>query len=519
MKNLLRKLSHPSWDVVGILAGVSVYLAFLLPILGRDSAYFDEGYSSYLAHLGILDMAHYTALDVHPPLYYAVLHFWSMVVGTSVANLRLFSVVWGVAVIVLVFLMTRRWFGRLSAYLALGFIVLSPLFVRYSEAMRMYTMAAAICLAATYVLLWVTSTKLTVTRQRIAWAVYAVLVSAGMWTNYFTALVFATHLLWVVYEYRADKKGFAANWKWWRRAIIAAIVLYLPWLPWLLQRYLDVQATGFWIPPISINALVSTVTMALTFRDSSETTNWLVVTVIAIVASLLWLVPRVHQSFDGAKKRAFRLIVGLSIIPTLLLAIGSLPPLRSSYVYRYALFAVIMSAATMGIVIAWAPFKRHIGLKKTILAIVIFGTLTSGIVYAHASGSRSLDTGSEPMIGQAMDRIDQLSSGSEPIIARSPYTYYAAALYTSTKHPVYFIETPSLKAIGSTRPLYDRPFDGGIANLATFIQQHNKIWLVSEDKYSIGSLPATNWKKTNSFTLYDQQMGKATVYAAEYTHL
>src|ERR1700740_475530 len=85
----------PLFDWVAVVLGVVLFTVAVIPNLITASAYFDEGYSASLAKFDVFTMAGYTALDVHPPLYYAVLHFWQGIVGDDVAQLRLLSVFFG----------------------------------------------------------------------------------------------------------------------------------------------------------------------------------------------------------------------------------------------------------------------------------------------------------------------------------------------------------------------------------------------------------------------------------------
>ena len=104
-------------DVLVVLVAVLIFTFTVMPNVLHASAYFDEGYSAYLAKLDLWSMANYTALDVHPPLYYAALHFWEMIAGNGVSQLRMLSVVFGWIAMVFGFLIMRRSFGRRAAWL------------------------------------------------------------------------------------------------------------------------------------------------------------------------------------------------------------------------------------------------------------------------------------------------------------------------------------------------------------------------------------------------------------------
>ena len=85
-------------------------LALVLRVLQLDfqPLWWDEGYSVWFASHPLGQMAALTAQDIHPPLYYALLHGWTALLGTAPAALRLLSVVVGVVTIPLLYLAARQ---------------------------------------------------------------------------------------------------------------------------------------------------------------------------------------------------------------------------------------------------------------------------------------------------------------------------------------------------------------------------------------------------------------------------
>lgn len=514
---LLRKVVG-TWqsDVVIILFACTLYAVICCLFLGGESSYFDEGFTSYLARFSPLEIAHYTALDVHPPLYYITLHYWQQLVGIDVFSLRAMSVLWGIVAIIFAFLMAKRIGGRRAAWSVLLFVILSPLFIRYSEAMRMYTMALAIIAAATYILILLYNPA---TRQRrILWLLYAILVSAGMWTNYFTAFVWLAHLAWVSSMAIAKPKKPLRRFiqRWWQ-AIGISVLFYLPWLPWLIMRFADVQSTGFWIKPISIDTLTSTVTTAIVYRSAALTTDWLAVLVSIYIGLSAYVIVQVHRQASVEMRVHLRLIFLCAVIPILGLILLSMPPLQSSYVYRYVICGIFMAAIISGICFALVRFSSHSVLKKTGLYCLSIIVLMSGVIAVKQAGNRSLDTGVKNMVAQAVERIHRQSEPGTPIVSRSPYTYYTASLYETKEHPVYYTFSQSLNKVGSTHMLYDHPEERGIKDLAKFADGHDKIWIIAEDEFSAAKPPTVGWQRSQSFILHDPVSSAATTYGSEYT--
>lgn len=491
----------PLFDWIAVLAGIGAFTALVMPSVLTGSAYFDEGYSAFLAKFDPLTIAAYTSMDVHPPLYYTVLSAWQWFVGDSAWQLRLLSVVFAWIAMLFGFLIIKRWFGQRTAWAAVLLMALSPLFIRYGATMRMYTMALAIAFAATYVLLRAVTNK----NGKKWWIAYTVLVAAGMWTNYFMALVWVTHALWLLYEY-GKKKVIVQSW---RKSLLWALVIYLPWLPMLIFRYGEVQVNGFWIKPLSVDTLVSTVTQSVLFRSAADTTTWLAIGIITLTVTLGFTGHTVYKKLDNAKKSVFRLLLAMSALPIILLALGSLPPLRSSYVYRYVIVAALASTLVIAIIVVHAKFKKHDTVKRSALAVLTIALFACGAAHSVSVGNRNLDTNRENRIAQVIESVHAADRPAS-IVLRSPYSYYVAQMYQAPNYRISFLYDKSLEKIGSTKPLYDHPEFG----IDTF-DGLNKVWLIGEDEQSVAP-PKGAWTRKSYITEYDNMTKKIAAAAAYY---
>ena len=78
----------PRRDAVLVAAITLLALALRVVRLDFQPLWWDEGYSVWFAYQPIGDMLRLTALDIHPPLYYALLGAWSQVFGWGPVSLR-----------------------------------------------------------------------------------------------------------------------------------------------------------------------------------------------------------------------------------------------------------------------------------------------------------------------------------------------------------------------------------------------------------------------------------------------
>lgn len=262
------------FEVMALGGVFTVYAILALGTITKFSIWFDEAFSAYITRFDFWQIAVYTAHDVQPPLYYWLLKIWSLVFGSSELALRSLSVVLGGAAVVFAYLLVRRLFNKYAGLLAIFFMVLSPLFIRYSQEARMYMLVVAIALAATYALVVALQTK-----QKKACVWYGVLVALGMWVHYLTALVWLAHVVWHAFDvwqrgqkWKQFKKVFFA--KEWMSAYGLAALLYLPWIPAFLLQTVIVQVAGFWIPPITAETLPNFISNVFLFREIDSVASW-----------------------------------------------------------------------------------------------------------------------------------------------------------------------------------------------------------------------------------------------------
>lgn len=218
-------------------------VALVLRVLRLDwqPLWWDEGYSVYFAGEPLPRMAWLTAHDIHPPLYYALLHGWSLLTGgASPVTLRLFSVTAGVAAVLLL-----GWLGQLLfpqrarvAGMAALLLAVSPMHLFYSQEVRMYAQAAALCLAATG-LLWISVVRL----RRDASALLplagsAILIALALYTLYYAALLLAALGLWALWQLRRTPHAMIQV----TGAFAAALLAYVPWLLYALPKLVNYVA-------------------------------------------------------------------------------------------------------------------------------------------------------------------------------------------------------------------------------------------------------------------------------------
>ena len=440
--------SRPWTDYVFVGIALVLFAGLAFWNIAGPSIWFDEAFSAYIIQYNFLDIARYTATDVHPPFFYWLLKVWVALFGETELGLRSMSVFFGAVAAVFGFLLVRRKFGRKAAIVGLIILVLSPLFIRYSQEARMYTLAATIVLAATYVMIRALESK-----GRKLWVWYGVLVSLGMWTHYFTALAWLAHWAWryiIIRQTGARGKQLRLTFfdKNWLTAYIVAVALFLPWLPAMAIQLVVIQASGFWISPVGVDTVTGYFGTLVYFLQNNQVTGWAAAALVGMGVLTCVLGIRVYRSGNREFKRNYLLLLCLSAVPPLLLFIASLPPLTSSFVERYLLPTAAASAFLMGVTLVYGLQGTKLW-KQFIVYAVITAMLIYGLsnMYYYGNYNKNSRTGIETkqLVAQAI----AASEPGQPIIVASPWVFYEAIFYNSKEHPIYFVDAETRYDFGS----------------------------------------------------------------------
>jgi 4-amino-4-deoxy-L-arabinose transferase-like glycosyltransferase len=219
--------------------------------LGTQSLWVDEGYTAYLVRLtpvGYVQNVLHTVRNILPPLYFALLHYWTVLVGRSEVTLRLPSAVFGVLAIPLLYLVVVRLFDVTTAMLSAAVLTMSLFQLRYSQEARMYELLALLSLASLYLLVRLLS-------QARTWQVGALAVVDALvvYTHHYGALLLIAEAGYVVMRALVRDLDGPVVRRWLvSRAVFAALVL-----PWALIFVNQLHKVGEypWLPPVTWRSL------------------------------------------------------------------------------------------------------------------------------------------------------------------------------------------------------------------------------------------------------------------------
>ncbi|HRI57946.1 MAG TPA: hypothetical protein PK170_12725, partial [Anaerolineae bacterium] len=169
--------------------------------LGRESLWYDETVSVYLAGQPVAELIAHTGRDIHPPFYYLLLRGWLLLAGYPTGQAAptghglefmaaFLSLCLGVLLVPLTWQLARRLgLDSLAAGLAALLIAVSPFGVWYGQEVRMYTLGACLGVLVLLAALPFLRTNSSPARLRRAALLYALAAAAGMFTLYYFAFL------------------------------------------------------------------------------------------------------------------------------------------------------------------------------------------------------------------------------------------------------------------------------------------------------------------------------------------
>jgi mannosyltransferase len=243
--------------------------ALRLYLLEHQSLWADEGNSVAMAPRAPLDIIQRTANDIHPPLYYLLLHYWSALVGTSVFAVRSFSVLCGVVAVLLTYAIARtlRGSARLAsvanvAIVAAGLLTISPFAIHYSQETRMYMLVTALGAGSWWAWLCWRKDKI----DQIA-VVYWLVTLALIYSHYYAVpLVVAQNIAWLI-ALKDHRTHLTTRLRVWVIVQGTLVLAYLPWLWYARDTILNWPSIS---EPVTLEFMVREIAQIFTLGLANE---------------------------------------------------------------------------------------------------------------------------------------------------------------------------------------------------------------------------------------------------------
>jgi len=258
--------------------------------IGDQRVWWDEGWSVWAARFPVAGILRETGNDVHPPLYFTLLHVWRAGSGDSEAGLRLLSAFLGLLTVAATYALGRSMArgllppgaARAVGLLAALLLAVSRFAIAWSQEIRMYALATLLGVLAVWA-----ARRVWAGGGRRAAAVYVLATTAGLYTLYLFAPIWvAINVAWVVglWPRRKNPEWIALQ------LLIAA--LFLPWAVYAAGGFLSTASAT----PIRLLDFLHIYWTVLTVGIPVDVAqfNWLTLPALAIfvvaVTALVWTV-------------------------------------------------------------------------------------------------------------------------------------------------------------------------------------------------------------------------------------
>lgn len=391
----LKVISPWSWSVVGL-----VLLAFLLRLGPTGQSMFgDELFLYEVVHGhslgGVLSLVHDS--EKTPPLGFVLA--WLFEHGSSSDVLvRIPSLVAGLAVIPLVYLLAARTVGRWAGLFASGWITLSSFQIFYSSESRGYALVQCLVVASTLLLL-VALEK----RKARWWTLFALVVVAAAYTHYIAVLILGPQLIWALWTHRDQARSIAL-------AHGAAALAYLPWVPGLIEQVRNSASEAQALDkaaPTTLGHIGSIAAKSIGGHPFVELREFPGTAVVALMFAVM-AGAAIYQ-LVAASRRAGRFPRPLLIVPTGLLIILALAPLVGQTLYSlrpdtsFLLPRNVIVGVPYLLILAGAILTSlRPRAAAAALCAVALGAVGVGTVDAHRDTYQRTDT---RWAGEVIDRI------------------------------------------------------------------------------------------------------------------
>ncbi|HEY9635886.1 MAG TPA: glycosyltransferase family 39 protein [Coleofasciculaceae cyanobacterium] len=175
----------------------------------------------------------------HPPLYYAIAHFWVRWFGSSVAVTRSLSAFISLLALPAIYWLCLELFeSSLTGWIAVALVAVSPFHVLFAQEARQYILWAVTILLSSAALL-----RAMRLNNKLSWGIYALALAASINTFLFSALVAIAHGIYVVVIERFRWTKTLGNYL---LASLLGFITFIPWTLVLIFNLSQAQKTTAW---------------------------------------------------------------------------------------------------------------------------------------------------------------------------------------------------------------------------------------------------------------------------------
>ena len=406
------KVSRTKADVrdslVVAAVGVSVLVAAALRAYRIDgqSLWYDEGVSAAMSTRDLVDITVRAAGDIHPPLYYYLLHIWATLAGTSELALRWLSLAAGVLLVAVIYSLGKRLFNSQVGVFAAVLAAVSPFLLYYSQEARMYSQVTFLAALSFYLFLRLISSRVDdIPRSKLRRALpitcYVLVTAAMLYSHYFSFTILVAQNVLALIAIVASERRRGAIIRRLVQWVIIQVIIVAIYSPWLILTFDQLQSWPSIGNAFSLATLLQRVFLVFSFglsSDAATTPKREAVFYVLLLALCLLPIARLRQKYLGALS-----VVLYLAVPVLIMYALSIQ--RPMYNPKFLLIAVPAYCLVLGLGL---EVLRQAGCRawKWFSKLVVSTLRRASVVAPFAghrvrSGPRSIPLGEGPLLRNA----------------------------------------------------------------------------------------------------------------------
>lgn len=379
------KIKNNLLNLIGIILTLFSFLFILsLAVLSiRNDIWYDEVFSLVFANASFREMISLTASDVHPPFYYIylklIMDIGKLIVPTVASEVvaKAASIIpWlGLGAIALTFV--RQRYGLLVGGLFLFLVSLMPNVGGFFIEIRMYSLALFLVVGAfvscILILEAVANGSGNYKKSFVSLFIFGILAA---YTQYFTCIaIIGVYLVLfiglMVYHKKLERNYITMT----ILSVLASVLLYIPWLPFLLKQLKGVSQS-YWIQPMNLRSIPGIIKYL--YLPSSGYGIWnYIAAILAILATAMIVV-----MFILSKPEWYKIIIAVAalIVPGLIVIVGYIASMLGHpiFTYRYIIPAAGVVYMALAYMLGCVVKKDKLWALVLIIPFLLVGYLNQG---------------------------------------------------------------------------------------------------------------------------------------------
>ncbi|MCK9202897.1 MAG: glycosyltransferase family 39 protein [Bacteroidales bacterium] len=267
------------------LLALNAVLKFLF-LDARDVA-MDEPFTIYFAQATGHDLFEMLKTENNPPLFFILLHFWIKLFGISAFSVRFFPCIFSIATAVVLYFLGGNFFSFRVGVIASLLFTFSNYHMLFAHEARVYSLFALLTVISMYLFC------LCLQKEKHGKYLFclSVINALLLYSHFFGAFVILIQLITILVPgiFRKQLLKHIPG------SIAVTILLYSPYIPVLMHRFIATTGTGTWVEPPVLSDLY---TMVWRYSNTPVTTVFFLIT---IVAGLIYQISR-NKPVENSKK-------------------------------------------------------------------------------------------------------------------------------------------------------------------------------------------------------------------------